>query len=198
MAAWADLFDNYLKKLLDGLDGEAVLARYGWVEEYSRMASELLSPANLSAMPPHEIYAALDALNVPKCQVRMTNLGRMNDAGEVVEGITALLAKPGDFAAKYRAGKIPQAGTVALSQILSLARPDRFAIRNTPLTRALAKQIPLYTAKALDELGYEEFLDICRELTRVMEARFKRLGLGEWANRYRFLLLYALLVVPVA
>lgn len=198
MAAWADLFDRHLEKLLDGLDAEGALARYGWVEEYSRMAAELLSPENLAAMPPQEIYSALDAINVPKCQVRMTNLGRVNDAGQVVEGIGQLLAKPGDFAVKYRAGKIPQAGTVALSQILSLARPDRFAIRNTPFTRALARQIPLYTAKALEELGYEEFLDICRELTRVMEARFKRLGLGEWANRYRFLLLYALLVVLVA
>ncbi|MCD8139657.1 MAG: hypothetical protein LUE17_07755 [Planctomycetaceae bacterium] len=197
MAAWADVFDTSVKNLLDGLDTEAIMARYGWVEEFSRRASELLSPATLATMPPHEIYAALDAINAPKCQVRMTNLGRVNDAGQVVEGITALLAKPGDFAAKYRAGKIPQAGTVTLSQILCLARPDRFAIRNTPFTRALAKQIPLYSAKALDELGYEEFLDICRELTRVMVARFTRAGLGEWASRYRFLLLYALLVVPV-
>lgn len=198
MAAWGDLFDRHLATLLAGLDAEGALARYGWVEEYSRMATELLSPDNLSSMPPRDIYSALDAINVPKCQVRMTNLGRVNDAGTVVEGIATLLAKPGDFAVKYQAGKIPQAGTVALSQILSLARPDRFAIRNTPFTRALAKQIPLYTAKALEELGYEEFLDICRELTRVMEARFKRIGLGDWANRYRFLLLYAILVVPVA
>lgn len=197
MAAWSDLFDRHLETLFSGLSREDILARYGWVEEYARMAEELLSPANLVDMPPHEIYNSLDAINVPKCQVRMTNLGRVNDAEEVIGGISALLSKPGDFAAKYRAGKIPQAGTVALSQILSLARPDRFAIRNTPFTRALARQVPLYTARALDELGYEEFLDICRELTRVVEARLKPLGLGEWALRYRFLLLYAILVVPV-
>lgn len=197
MAAWSDLFDRHLEQLFAGLDREDILTRYGWVEEYAAMAEELLSPQNLADMPPQEIYASLDAINVPKCQVRMTNLGRVNDAGEVIQGISALLSKPGDFAAKYRAGKIPQAGTVALSQVLSLARPDRFAIRNTPFTRALARQVPLYSARALDELGYEEFLDICRELTRVVEARLKPLGLGEWALRYRFLLLYAILVAPV-
>lgn len=195
--AWGDAFDRHLAVLFSGLTREDILARYGWVEEYAKMAEELLSPGNLADMPPHRIYSSLDAINVPKCQVRMTNLGRVNDAEQVIGGITALLAKPGDFSAKYKAGKIPQAGTVALTQILTLARPDRFAIRNAPLTRALARQVPLYSARALDELGYEEFLDICRELTRVVEARLKPLGLGEWALRYRFLLLYAILVVPV-
>jgi hypothetical protein len=197
MGAWSDLYDNYLTDLLGSLSKEDVLSRYGWVEEYADKASDLLSPRNLAAMPPHEIFAALDAINVPKCQVRMTNLGRVNDAESVIGGISALLSKPGDFAVKYRAGKVPQAGVVALSQILSLARPDRFAIRNAPFTRALAKQVPLYSARALDELGYEEFLDICRELTRVTEARLKSTGLGEWALKHRFLLLYALLVVPI-
>ncbi len=194
MPSWSDLFDRHMEKLLSGLDREAFLARYGWVGDYARKAGEILSPAALAAMPPEQIYAALDSLNVPKCQVRMTNLGRMNQAGEVVAGVAALLAKPGDFAEKYRAGKIPQAGKVALSQILCLARPHRFAVRNAPFTRALAKQVPFYNPKALDELGYEEFLDICRELARVVEARLKPLGLAEWAAEHRFLLLYALLV----
>lgn len=197
MTAWSDLFDRHLADLLASLGREDILARYGWVEEFSRMAQEILSTENLAAMPPQDIYSALDSLNVPKCQVRMTNLGRVNEAGQVVDGIRALLEQPGDFAEKYRAGKIAQAGTVALSQILCLARPHRFAIRNAPFTRALAKQIPFYTARALDELGYEEFLDICRELARVVEARLMPLGLKEWATTHRFFLLYALLVVPV-
>lgn len=194
MAAWSDLFARHLDHMLDGVDRGEFMTRFGWVEEYSRKAIELLSPRNLEELPPQEIYAALDSLNVPKCQVRMTNLGRVNQASEVVAGIAALLAQPGDFAAKYRAGKIPQAGIVALSQILCLARPHRFAIRNAPFTRALAKQIPFYTAKALDELGYEEYLDICRELARVTEEKLAPLGLSKWAQEHRFLLLYALLV----
>ncbi len=194
MANWSDPFTKHLERLLSGMDKDSVLARYGWVEEYARTAAEALSPASLASRPPHEIYGILDAIRLPKCQVRMTNLGRVNQASEVVEGIAALLKEPGDFAKKYRAGKIPQAGTVALSQILALARPDRFAVRNAPFTRALAKLIPFYTAKALDELGYEEYLDICRELVRAAVAHFKNFGLGEWAERHRFLLLYALLV----
>lgn len=194
MASWTDLFDRHLDALLGGLERDGFLEQYGWVEEYAERAREILSPRNLSEMPPHEIYAALDSLNLPKCQVRMTNLGRVNAADEVVDGIRALLEKPGDFAVKYRAGKIPQAGVVTITQILTLARPDRFAIRNAPMTRALAKQAPLYSARALDELGYEEYLDICREMTRVVEKHAKGLGLGEWALSHRFLLLYALLV----
>lgn len=193
MPSWSDLFARDMEALLAGTTRETFLERFGWVEEYSRRATEILSPENLSAMPPAAIYAALDSLNVPKCQVRMTNLGRVNQAGEVTEAIARLLAKPGDFAEKYRAGKFPQAGVVTLTQILSLARPHRFIIRNAPFTRALAKVVPFYTVRALDELGYEEFLDICRELARPMQALLKPLGLDEWAERHRFLLLYALL-----
>lgn len=194
MAGWKEMLDKQLEKEFAGLDKAAFLARYGWVEDYSRKTLELLSPERLASTPPHEIYAALDSLNVPKCQVRMTNLGRMNQASDVVDAIAALLSQPGDFAQKYRAGKIPQAGVVTLTQILSLARPHRFVIRNAPFTRALAKRIPFYTAKALGELGYEEFLDICRELAKAVEERVKPLGLAAWAAEYRFLLLYAILV----
>lgn len=194
MPAWSDLFANYLKTEFADLDKEAFLRRYGWVESASAEARRLLSRENLQSMPAHEIYAALDAIKLPKCQIRMTNLGRMNAAEEVITAVTALLTQPGDFAKKYRAGKIPQAGVVTLSQILTLVQPQRFAIRNAPFTRALAKQIPLYTARALDELGYEEYLDFCRELARVLESAVKKFGLSAWATEHRFLLLYAVLV----
>jgi hypothetical protein len=195
MAAWSDLFARSLENEFAGLDAEAFLLRYGWVEEASREAKRLLSPANLSSMPAQEIYAALDSIKLPKCQIHMTNLGRVNAAEEVLLGISALLSQPGDFAKKYRAGKIPQAGVVTLSQLLTLVQPQRFAIRNAPFTRALAKQIPFYTARALDELGYEEYLDLCRELARILEATVKKLGPGAWAVEHRFLLLYAVLVI---
>jgi hypothetical protein len=196
MAGWSDLFAKYLAGEFGGVDREEFLRRYGWVEEASLEARRLLSPGNLASMPAQEIYAALDSIKLPKCQIHMTNLGRVNAAEEVLDGIRALLSQPGDFGKKYRAGKIPQAGVVTLSQILTLVQPQRFAMRNAPFTRALAKQIPLYTARALDELGYEEYLDFCRELGRVLEAAVKRLGLAEWAVEHRFLLLYAVLVAP--
>lgn len=194
MPDWSEMFERHLDKLLAGLDREAFLARYGWVGEYAARAAGALSPESLAALPAHEIYATLDSLRLPKCQVRMTNLGRVNQASEVIMGIGQLLSKPGDFAQKYRAGKIPQAGIVTLTQILTLARPHRFAVRNAPFTKALAKHIPFYSARALDELGYEEFLDLCRELARVAEKKLAALGLGDWAVEHRFLLLYALLV----
>lgn len=193
MAEWTDLFDRHLDGLFSGLDSDAFMQRYGWVEEYAVRAAEILSSENLSSMQPQQIYAALDSLRLPHCQIRMTNLGRVNSAEEVVDGIRNLLEKPGDFSAKYRAGKIPQAGIVTLTQILTLARPDRFAIRNAPMTRAIAKQIPFYSAKALDELGYEEYLDICRELTRPLILHTKSLTPPSWTQNHRFLLLYAIL-----
>lgn len=194
MPAWSDLFARHLDVLFADSDKNVFISRYGWVETASQTARRLLSRENLQAMPAHEIYAALDAIKLPKCQIHMTNLGRVNDAEEVIEGIVRLMTQPGDFAQKYRAGKIPQAGVVTLSQLLTLAQPHRFAIRNAPFTRALAKQIPFYTARALDELGYEEYLDLCRELGRVLENAVKPLGLEKWAVEYRFLLLYAVLV----
>lgn len=196
MAEWSAHFAGHLKNLLAGLDRDGFLRRYGWVEEFSARAARVLAPGALDATPPEGIYRVLDGLNVPGCRIRMTNLGRMNQAEEVVAGIRRLLEAPGDFAVKYRAGKIPQAGVVTLTEILSLARPHRFVIRNVPFTRALAKQAPFYGKRALDELGYEEFLDICRELAKVVESELKRLGLEEWARERRFLLLYALLVAP--
>lgn len=194
MPEWTALFDAHLRKLLDGLDRSGFLEQFGWVEEMSARALAALSPESLASTPPESIYATLDSINVPGCQVRMTNLGRVNQASDVIEGIQKLLSAPGDFAVKYRAGKIPQAGIVTLTQILSLARPHRFIIRNAAFTRALAKVVPLYSVRALGELGYEEFLDICRELAKVVEAELKTLGLADWAREYRFLLLYALLV----
>lgn len=194
MSDWSALFDRHFKSLLDGLDREGFLARYGWVGEYARRAAAALSPEALERSRPEEVYATLDDLNMPGCRVRMTNLGRVNQAAEVVEGIRRLLVQPGDFAVKYRAGKIPQAGVVTLTQILSLARPQRFVIRNAKFTRALAKHVPFYSPRALDELGYEEFLDICREISRVVEVNLKPFGLSDWAREHRFLLLYALLV----
>lgn len=194
MADWTALVDAFIKNKLVDLDREAFIKRYGWVEEYSSRAKEALGGEKLESSKPEEIYALLDSLNVPGCQVRMTNLGRMNQAREVVDGIKRLLDEPGDFAVKYRAGKIPQAGVVTLTQILSLARPHRFVIRNAPFTRALAKLVPLYSMKALNEFGYEEFLDICREITKIVETNLADLRLSEWAREKRFLLLYALLV----
>lgn len=194
MADWTALVDAFIKNKLVDLDREAFIKRYGWVEEYSSRAKEALGGEKLESSKPEEIYALLDSLNVPGCQVRMTNLGRMNQAREVVDGIKRLLDEPGDFAVKYRAGKIPQAGVVTLTQILSLARPHRFVIRNAPFTRALAKLVPLYSMKALNEFGYEEFLDICREITKIVETNLADLQLSEWAREKRFLLLYALLV----
>ncbi len=195
MAKWSDLFAKHLALHLAPLSRAEVLERYGWVQEYAEKAREILAPERLRGMPAQEIYAALDRLNVPLCQIRMTNLGRMNQAEEVIAALRRLLSEPGDFAVKYRAGKIPQAGVVTLSQILCLAQPMRFAIRNTPFTRALAKQVPFYTAKALDELDYEAYLDVCRELARVAEEALKPAGLQEWGERHRFLFLYALLAV---
>ncbi len=193
MPEWTNLFDSHLRSLTSGLDRAGFLQRFGWVEEMSKKALSILSPESLASTPPENIYAALDSINVPGCQVRMTNLGRVNQAADVMEGIQKLLSAPGDFAVKYRAGKIPQAGIVTLTQILSLARPHRFIIRNAAVTKALAKVVPLYNVRALGELGYEDFLDICRELGKVVEAELKPLGLTEWAKEYRFLLLYALL-----
>ncbi len=194
MPEWTGLFERFLDAVLTGLDRGSFMERFGWVEEYSRRAAACLAPEHLDQTRPEEIYATLDSLKVPGCQVRMTNLGRLNQAEEVVDGIKRLLAQPGDFAVKYRAGKIPQAGVVTLTEILSLARPHRFVIRNAPFTRALAKVTPFYSKKALDELGYEEFLDICRELSRSIETKLKALGLAEWAKEKRFLLLYALII----
>ena len=78
---------------------------------------------------------------------------------------------------------------VTLTELLCVARPLRFICRNTLFTRALAKIIPLYSAKALEELPYAEFLDICREPLRIME---QAPGVpGQWAKEYRYLLLYA-------
>jgi hypothetical protein len=61
------------------------------------------------------------------------------------------------------------------------------------MTRALAKVVPLYPRKALEELAYEDYLDICAELAKVLQEYLTPVGLGEWAKEHRYLLLYAML-----
>jgi hypothetical protein len=194
MANWTDDFNLMLrKKLGDNPSREELQNRYGWVGELHRQARELLEPEILREIPPQEIYSRLQSLSMPQCQIKMTNLGRMNDAEKIRDSIVTLITTKGNFAEKYRAAKFPQAGVVTITEILCIAKPMRFMLRNTAFTRGLAKVTPFYTKKALDELSYEELYDICFELAKVQQEFFRPVGLENWAKEHRFLLMYAIL-----
>jgi len=194
MPAWSDLFLGFLRRELgEAPDGAAVSERYRWVSDLHARAREALRPETLRALPEHGIYACLESLSIPGCAVRMTNLGRTNDARRVAESILVLMETPGGFEAKFRAAKVPQAGVVTLTQILCAAKPMRFFVRNAAFTRAAATVIPLYPRKALEELAYDDFLDLVAELARLLEAHLAPAGLAAWAREHRYLLLYAVL-----
>jgi hypothetical protein len=191
---WSDDFLKFLQNRF-GVEPkrEEIETRFAWVGELHAQARELLAPENLRAIPPHEVYARLKALNVPHCPIRITNLGRVNEAEKVVESLLKLLETQGGFEEKYRAAKIGQTGVVTISEILCVYRPMRFVLRNTAFTKAAAKVVPLYTKRALDELPYNEFLDTCGELAKVTENYLQPTGLSDWARELRYLLLYAVL-----
>lgn len=192
MADWRELLAQELTARF-GVDLSGVEQHCSWVPQLAVSAAELLAPASLRVMPPAEVYDRLRALGIPQCPIRIAHLGRVNDAERIVEALLRLLETPGGIDEKFRAAKFPQAGIVTLTELLCVARPLRFICRNTLFTRALAKIIPLYSARALGELPYEEFLDICREPCLVLE---KAPGLtGVWAKQYRYLLLYAAVTV---
>lgn len=194
MAEWLDLFCGELtRRFGEPPDPAAVRAGCGWVEEIHARAAALLEPASLREMPPEEAYARLKAIRLPGCRLSLVKLGKANEAPQVVESLVRLLETPGDLREKFRAAKIPQAGVVTVTQLLCAAKPHRFIVRNTALTRAVARVAPFYTRRALDEMRYEEFLDLCRALAGALEGRLAPAGLGEWARRHRFLLLYAVL-----
>ncbi len=192
MADWSDLFYNELAARFGvEVDAEAFARKFSWVREFHERAAAVLNPEFLQSMQPEDIYKELKSLTIPECPIRMTNLGRANSAAQVVDSLIKLLSVQGGFEEKYRAAKFPQAGLVTLTELLCVARPHRFICRNTAFTRALTRVVPFYSKKALDELGYEEFLDICTELVKVM---LNYLGSGsEWAVQVRYLLLYATL-----
>ena len=192
MADWSALFQSYLEdKFGKEVDIEEFCLRFSWVEEFYERAKKILDVEYLQSMPPQDIYKELKCLTIPQCPIRMTNLGRANSAEKVVSSLVKLLTAQGGFAEKYRAAKFPQAGLVTITEILCVARPHRFICRNTAFTRALAKVVPFYTKKALDELPYQEFLDICTELVKVL---LNYLGNRiEWADEVKYLLLYSTL-----
>jgi hypothetical protein len=197
MADWSALFRDFLETRFAGLpDADAIREEFAWVTDLHELARERLDPQALEAMEPGEVYGLLKSLSVPGCPIRISNLGRTNEAPQVTEALVHLLRTPGDLRQKFRAGKIPQAGVVTLSEILCIAKPHRFILRNTALSRALAKVVPFYSRRALEELAYEEFLDICRELAKVQETFLSPMELGQWARDHRFLLLYAVLTPP--
>lgn len=194
MAHWSDPIRRLVaERVGDPPDPERVRARWGWVEALHTQARAWLEPAVLAAMPAHEAYERIRALSVPGTKVKVTNLGRVNDAERVKAALLAMMTQPGDFRAKYRAAKIPQAGVVTITEVLCVAKPMRFVLRNTAFTRAMAKVVPLYSKKALDELPYEEFLDTCGELAKAVREMLTPIGMGDWARDHRFLLLYAIL-----
>lgn len=197
MPDWSDAVRRFLAgRYGDPPDPDAVRERAGWVEPHHARARERLTPEALAAEPPGAVYAKLRELALPGAPVNLVKLGKANEAERIVESLRRLVETKGDLAAKMRAAKIPQAGIVTLTELLTAAKPQRFCIRNTGFTRALAQVVPLYTRRALDELAYEDFLDICRELAKATEAWLAPAGLGEWARTHRFLVLYALLVDP--
>lgn len=197
MATWGDAFRELLVRSLGARpEADPIRARFGWIEELHRRAAALLDPEVLPALSPRELYAGLSALHLPGSAIRVTNLGRENEAEGVKDALHRLLTDQGGFAEKFRAAKIPQAGVVTLSELLTLAKPHRFVCRNTAFTRALAKVIPVYSRRALEELPYDDFLDLCRSLCELLEAHLAPAGLAEWVRQYRYLLLYAILTEP--
>lgn len=188
MSDWTALLKQELcNKLGDNL--QLIEEKCGWVPEIAEKAKVMLTPEFLSSISPEEVYNHIKELGISQCPIKLTNLGRVNDAQRVVDSLLKLLSTPGGLSEKYRAAKFPQAGIVTITELLCVARPLRFICRNTAFTREFAKIIPLYSKKALDELPYEEFLDLCRELCKILE---EAPGIaGEWAKKYRYLLLYA-------
>ncbi len=192
MKNWSDEFSRFLARSWGRTpDPDNLQQHYAWVTDLHARARELLDPQTLRGMDPPGIYARLRELSVPQCPIRVSNLGRENRAHEIVDALARLMETPGGFAEKYRAAKIPQAGVVTITELLCAAKPMRFVLRNTRFTRAAAKVIPFYSAKALKELTYADFLDLCMELARVMEDVCGQAGCGDWAREHRFLLLYA-------
>jgi hypothetical protein len=197
MADWGDAYRAWLdKRHGTPPDAEAFRARFAWMEALHEKAVALLSEQALAALPPPEVYARLRELSVPRCPIRVANLGRVNDAAGVVESLRRLVTARGDFEEKLRAAKIPQAGRVTIGELLAVWKPHRFPLRNTALHRAAAAVVPFYTRRGLEELPDREFLDLARELTRIQEAWLTGAGLETWAAEYRFLLLYAILTEP--
>lgn len=192
MADWSALFEKYLEeKFGHDVDGEKFVQRFSWVLEFHEKAEEVLNTEYLGSMPAQDVYKELKSLTIPQCPIRVTNLGRANSAEKVVDSLLKLLNTQGGFEEKYRAAKFPQAGLVTITEILCVARPHRFICRNTAFTRALAGVVPFYTKKALDELPYPEFFDICSELVRILLKYLA--GKVHWAEKVRYLLLYSIL-----
>ncbi len=193
MGEWTDAVATLVAGKIAGLDASAIAARWAWVPELGERAAELLDPARLRARPPEMVYDDLRQLGVAQCPIRLTNLGRANDAERIVASLLRLLETPGGFAEKYRAAKFPQAGLVTITELLCVARPGRFVCRNAAFTRALAKVAPFYSYAALNEMGYEEFLDVCRVLAERL-TRFPASPVAALAARWRYLFLYGALL----
>ena len=192
MADWADLFRNELvDRFGEKVDAAEFNERFSWVLKFYERAAEVLNPEYLQSMPAPEIYKELKVLTIPECPIRVTNLGRANSAQKVVDSLVKLLTTQGGFQEKYDAAKFPQAGLVTITEILCVCRPHRFICRNTALTKALTRVVPFYSKKALDELHYEEFFDICTELSIIL-VNYLEPEIS-WAKNVRYLLLYATL-----
>lgn len=192
MAEWTDALMDLVDRKTAGLDAAGLDARWRWADDLGARAEAALEPEKLRALPPAEIYGLLRELGIPQCPIRIANLGRTNEAEHIVASLLKLLETPGGFAEKYRAAKFPQAGMATITELLCVARPRRFICRNTAFTRALAKVTPFYGYAALNEMGYEEFLDICRVLADKL-GEYPVPVLAARAKQWRFLWLYAVL-----
>lgn len=193
MKNWTDDFVKLVDDKTANLSVDDFTARFGWVEKLATAATEILSPEKLSAMSPADIYQALSALSIPQCPLRLAHLGRANSAETIIQALINLGETAGGFAEKYRAAKFPQAGMATITELLCALRPHRFIARNTAFTRALSNVTPFYDYRALVIMEYEEFLDLCRVLCDIL-ANHQHQTIREYAKKYRYLWLYALII----
>lgn len=193
MAEWGGLIKESLEERFSSLSNDEILENFSWVVEVNQSANKFLTVDALDELSPGELYENLSRLSIPGCKLRITNLGKANDAERIKESLIKLLSIQGGFEEKFRGSKFPQAGIVTVSEILCILKPHRFFIRNTAFINGLAKVVPFYGKRALSELSYNDLYDICNELAKVMGQFFSGKGLHDFATRYKFLLLYAVL-----
>ena len=86
MADWRSLLTNELTARF-GPELAGLETCCAWVPPLAAAAARLLDPAALRAMPPAEVYERLRALGIPQCPIRIAHLGRVNDAGRIVEAL---------------------------------------------------------------------------------------------------------------
>ncbi len=168
-------------------------------ESLSEEVSSFLEAENLRSVPGEEVYRRVVDLfqTRPRIRARFKALLAFHEGEKLREALLRMIAvrEQGDPGRRITALHLGGLGRATASELLCLWWPYRFLPQNAASCKGLARMVPVYRRRDLEELPYDSFLSLAGTLERSFRETAVELipGVKGWITERRYLYFYAFL-----